>query len=373
MRSCKFIRQTIVCVTGSRASGTDRIVPPTGRARGFTLVELLVVIAIIGILVALLLPAIQAAREAARRMSCQNNVKNLALAALNYEQQRGGLPPVTRAQPDKAPDGYNSIDTIEIELSWIVQILPNMEEQPLFDKFKLNKKVFEQDNTANSPNAFPEKNQLNLLMCPSDSARGRFYTSRASFGRSFGKGNYVAYVSPEHINAMRVFPGAMINEAQPLSKLIDGTSKTLMITEVRTRDLETDPRGVWSAAFCAGSIISFDMHGDILPLGGGTKRNTPYNPFENKDIDAMTPNSRPTGNSDRLRECPDPAGADLELMPCSDDNGTWTGAAPRSLHVGGVNAALADGSVMWLTNEVDKFLMAHMVCINDGVNIEGKK
>src|SRR4051794_40555098 len=61
-------------------------------SRGFTLVELLVVIAIIGILVALLLPAIQAAREAARRMACQNNIHNLALAVLNFENQRRELP-----------------------------------------------------------------------------------------------------------------------------------------------------------------------------------------------------------------------------------------------------------------------------------------
>jgi hypothetical protein len=192
--------------------------------------------------------------------------------------------------------------------------------------------------------------------------------------RSLGKGNYVAFVSPEHINAMRVFPGAMINEVQPLSRFTDGTSKTLMLTEVRTRDVAGDPRGVWSAAFSGGSIISFDMHDDRFPLGGGTVRNSPYNPFENKDIDAFTPNSRPTGNSDRLRECPDPAGADLELMPCSVDNNTWTGAAPRSLHVGGVNAVLADGSGMWLANEIDKFLMARMICINDGaINDEGDR
>jgi len=339
------------------------------RRHGFTLVELLVVIAIIGILVALLLPAVQAAREAARRAQCQNSLKNLALGVLSFENQRKGLPPVTKAKPDRAPDGFSSMRSIEVELSWIVRILPQIEEQALFDTFKLDKRINEQDVVAK-----PEEKQVDVLLCPSDGARGRQYSSRNSFSRSFAKGNYVAYVSPEHINAMRVFPGAMINEIQPLSQIIDGTSKTIMLTEVRTREVADDPRGVWAAAFCAGSIISFDMHDVGHPIGGGVQRNSHYNPFENRDIDALTPNSRPTGNSDRLRECTDPAGADLELMPCSLDNATWTGAAPRSAHVGGVNAALVDGSLYWLADDVDKYLMARMICINDGaINSDGKR
>ena len=71
------------------------------RQRAFTLVELLVVIAIIGILVALLLPAIQAAREAARRVQCQNHIKNLTLAVLNYENQKKALPPLLRKAPGR--------------------------------------------------------------------------------------------------------------------------------------------------------------------------------------------------------------------------------------------------------------------------------
>src|SRR5262245_62107574 len=98
-----------------------------GRA-AFTLVELLVVIAIIGILVALLLPAIQAAREAARRSSCQNNMKNLGLACLNYESTRKVFPPGAEYVA-KLGSGFNGF-------SWNVVILPYMEESSAADIIK---------------------------------------------------------------------------------------------------------------------------------------------------------------------------------------------------------------------------------------------
>ena len=80
----------------------------------------------------------------------------------------------------------------------------------------------------------------------------------------FGKGNYAAYVSAEHARSMRVFPGALINELQPLARISDGTSHTLMVAEVRARDVERDPRGVWAAAWTGGSILAFDMHSKHL-------------------------------------------------------------------------------------------------------------
>jgi prepilin-type N-terminal cleavage/methylation domain-containing protein/prepilin-type processing-associated H-X9-DG protein len=101
--------------------------------RGFTLVELLVVIAIIGILVALLLPAIQAAREAARRSSCQNNLKNLSLACLNHHDSYRCFP--------RSYDGFGYAANAQVQLEtgagWIVAALPFLEEQALYDQFKI--------------------------------------------------------------------------------------------------------------------------------------------------------------------------------------------------------------------------------------------
>jgi prepilin-type N-terminal cleavage/methylation domain-containing protein len=346
--------------------------PMKAKLTGFTLVELLVVIAIIGILVALLLPAIQAAREAARRINCQSNIRNLTLAVLTYEDVHKGLPPATMAQT--AP-GTELLTTAGVEqfLSWIVHVLPQLEEQALFDQFDLTKRYHEQN-----ANTLPEQNQLPILMCPTDSARGRFFAlGTGTFNRRFGKGNYAAYVSPEHIRAMRIFPGALNNEVQPLSRMVDGTSKTLLLAEVRTRDNEQDPRGAWAAAWAGGSLLSFDMHSEVAREGAlqTSKRNAPYIPFLYPGVTSLVPNSPSTAtNQDYIKECPDSNAADIDHMPCFPQSATRSAAAPRSLHVGGVNASLVDGSVTWLANEIDPFLMARMVSINEGQgNVEGPK
>src|SRR5215203_4879946 len=175
---------------------------------GFTLVELLVVIAIIGILVALLLPAIQAAREAARRMSCQSNLHNLAIAVMNYENVRKGFPAATTAKPNDG-EAWNTIDTgttttdmpfsIEHDFSWITRILPLIEEQAIADQFKQDKNQKFDEPESDLINAGnPQSAQPGSLLCPSDNARNRLYTltpTTNGYGLTWGKANYVGYVS----------------------------------------------------------------------------------------------------------------------------------------------------------------------------------
>jgi hypothetical protein len=183
---------------------------------------------------------------------------------------------------------------------------------------------------------------------------------------------------------MRTHPGAFTNEPAKISWITDGTSRTLMLTEIRTRDNQRDSRGVWAATWTGGSIIAFDMHPanpgvTAAEPGCGASphmRNMRYIPFvyTTPPIDSMTPNSQPTGNNDMIHECPpnDTVSARLENTPCEGDNGTWTSVAPRSNHPGGVNATNCDGSVRWIDNEIDQLLMARLVSINDGQGeIEG--
>jgi prepilin-type N-terminal cleavage/methylation domain-containing protein len=343
------------------------------RQSGFTLVELLVVIAIIGILVALLLPAIQAAREAARRISCSNNIKNLALAVLTYADAKKGLPPATGA-PQPATSELIDTGIIDNELSWIVQILPQIEEQALYGQFQPAKAILPAGTRPGQDlvtQGNPQEAQPTILLCPSDGARSRTYKeNRTTFAAiRFAKANYAAYVSPVHASCMRAYSASMINEIQPFKRFTDGTTKTVMLAEVRTRDDELDSRGVWAASWMGGSILAYDMHALVAgaaEISCSDKRNAPYSPMIYVGVDSMPPNTGAGwSNQDYIRSCDDKASL-FDQMPCHAQSGTRSAASPRSTHTGGVNAAHVDGSGIWISNDIDMHLMARMVSINDG-------
>ena len=236
------------CRSGSAAAAlhSTRLDIPTPVSRtekraGFTLVELLVVIAIIGVLVALLLPAVQASREAGRRNQCINNLKQIGLAILSYESNRGTLPPAftpndTGAQPfgscdgDKPPSTTKSYPANGLARHFVLTlILPYMERQAIHDKINLE---LDYDNAANTPYT---KVDIREFLCPSaDSRKGIFATDYTALV-DIHDGNYCKFIESAGLvakkRAVHKLAGMMRDLALPVSSVRDGLSQTFMFFE----------------------------------------------------------------------------------------------------------------------------------------------
>ncbi|QEG33542.1 DUF1559 family PulG-like putative transporter [Bythopirellula goksoeyrii] len=326
---------------------------------GFTLVELLVVIAIIGVLISLILPAVQAARESARRVQCTNNLRQLALATSNYESATGKLPPSGDVVLE--PRVYAGVDYESYrqregkQFSWAVMLLPYIEQQQLYNQFDFDKSVFEQTTE-------PQSQFLQQLACPSDEAHGRMFQEETfTLGKRFAKGNYAAFCTPFHTDLQMVFPGALVARGQAMRKISDGSSNALLFAEVRTRDHEQDERGVWALPWTAASLLAFDMHHDTA-----RRFDDPFVAYNRYADQTQLPNTLGP-NSDMLQICPDLAGSQLDGMPCLDSNSYHYLSAPaRSLHPGGVDSAYVDGRVEFLSDDIDEYVMAYLISINDG-------
>lgn len=335
----------------------------------FTLVELLVAIAIIGTLIALLLPAVQAARESARRMQCLSNLRQVALAVTEYEDVHATLPAAGSFPPPSEALYYaNSYMRLNMRTgshhSWVTRLLPFIEQSSLYRQFDFNRHV-----AANE--ARPQLAQPSLLLCPSDEAEGRTYDyADQALGVSapFAKANYVGFASPYHVDGYDN-PGAIWLYGTPLKSVTDGLTNTLALSEVRTRDEPSDQRGVWALPWSGASLISFDMHPDV-----NRKKADDYAPpYHHNDAslgNTQLPNSK---LPDVLYACPDLIGEQIDSMPCTTDGDKWRyiSAAPRSSHPGGVNASYLDGSGHFLSDDIDEVAMAYMVAIDDGLSPEG--
>jgi prepilin-type processing-associated H-X9-DG protein len=310
--------------------------------------------AIIGALISLLLPSVQAARESARRASCTNNLKQIALAVLEYNDSQGCFPP--SGIHVKGPTGFNLLDGKMF--SWLVLILPHLEQAPLYSQFDFNRTVLQQSGD-------PQAVQPPMLLCPSDTAEGEIYFDAAlTRGKRFAKGNYAAYVSPYHTDLQEYWPGALVwHRRQTIVHIGDGLSNTFLASEVRVRDQEHDQRGAWALAWNATSLLAFDMH-----AAGAANAIYRYNRLSLGVT--QTPNTEGP-NLDILYTCPDKAGAILAGMPCDvydvPPSNHYLSAAPRSRHPGGVNVVFLDGHLAFVRDQVDEIAMAYLVSIDDGV------
>lgn len=236
------------------------------RRRAFTLVELLVVIAIIGILVALLLPAVQAAREAARRMSCGNNLKQIGLACHNYHDTYKTMP-INYSSNGPLNNGGNAYNGTRNFASWLTVILPFVEQSALLDQVNFAWGLQDDPRgTGVNTNTWVAQQKISAYLCPSDgNNNGGIMASRANVGGSWAVNNYKgvaganwawgAYPSPAFFNNSPfgvtnngldlgngiffrgggVVNGTNRSSATMMAGITDGTSNTLMVGEAVPR------------------------------------------------------------------------------------------------------------------------------------------
>jgi prepilin-type N-terminal cleavage/methylation domain-containing protein/prepilin-type processing-associated H-X9-DG protein len=330
----------------------------SGRNRGFTLVELLVVIAIIGVLVALLLPAVQAAREAARRSQCANNLKQIGLAVLNYESARKVLP------YSNMLGGTYSIGSADMLSGWTREILPYAENRQLRELYLPEVNGVPIPVTAPEAKAFRETH-VQMYACPSDlpfeieepaggpagAADAAFmpgsYKCNAGRGNGFATwylyedlppggtqaGIHEGWRGPMHIvlhEDATPHPTAIRLEQEKISNISDGTTKTLLAAE--GTNVFTPRRAFW--AYSWGNYMAGQTTPQDRTLWGDHNRCIP--------------------------------------LDSSDQWATYAGVSGRachsgwhSFHTGGMNGVMCDGSVRYISFDMDLKAFAVMGSIAD--------
>lgn len=274
--------------------------------RAFTLIELLVVIAIIAILVGLLVPAVQKVREAANRLSCNNNLKQIGLAMHGHHDQRGAL-----------PAGYTDLQTIVSNptdrgpgFGWATALLPQLEQEPLYRQFNFALPV------SNAANANARSTVLKMFQCPSDNHNQAFTTTGVAV--TMGPSNYVGmYGGAEISDDPGRGDGVLYrNSRTRMADILDGVSNTVIIGERSSNLLKCVWAGIDPAMTAVHPADPTEVEPSQPLILGHTGIFDPFDP-------PHTPNS-----------------------PHAHVDDFW------SRHPGGANFLLGDGSVRQINNTI---------------------
>ncbi|MFN7844060.1 MAG: DUF1559 domain-containing protein [Pirellula sp.] len=334
------------------------------RHRGFTVIELLVVIACISLLVALLVPAVQSAREAARRIQCQNNLKQIGIAIHAYEAANRRIPTAMTwgGKGELLGGGVFPVGTLDhialgnstsldrLQGNWLVAILSYLDQSPLANSFDPKMSL------SHASNRQVRETRVPLFLCPSDTHTGPYDRGLVSglSEQQYERGNYAMNMgvntpclrhqpncqagfqsdSPDIINVASRIRGSGVggfNEFLRLAEVATGTSNLIAVEEVRIGLSPVDPRGVWSLGSIGASITAAHPGG---------------------------PNARTIGDAihscDRLLIEFGREWLEKEKMPCAmTANQANFIATARSRHPTLVNVCKLDGSVESISNYVD--------------------
>lgn len=342
------------------------------RPQGFTLIELLVVIAIIAVLIGLLLPAVQKVREAANNITCKSNLKQVAMAVVNYESQKGAYPAGSICRRGVNATGPGNINTVSYYDTWAITILPFVEQDNVYQLWLPNMPNIAPDSVAGTLGTM-RKQLVKVYNCPSDLSAGQGFvpyppdsgndyttngsngpggngpyksgpyplympsTYRACSGASYGGSNW--WTNPSNPDdggsnenwddsaqipqLMAHFPGdrGVMHAVDPevpgaraerLADVTDGASNTIMLGEYATKDTP-GRRTFWAFAYTSynQSLVTF---------------NAPWTLQNSYAACAATPN--PSGSNQCKR-------------------------AFASFHMGGLNFAFCDGSVQTISRSVN--------------------